>query len=419
MAEEVNIAEAQNKFSEYPEEMDKYFADKKLIIKAIPIRYKMVSEPEFPDIVITSAKQCIDFIENELKFWDDKDARKISIISDIFNKLINAKSNFENAKDWFCRNINDNGKSYLNNIFNQLSHDYLYSKTKLAQFFMNNKTKGNYYFEGLECALRGEPGVQIHGYAGSHLGFIEGLNYLKIIEQVQGMTKEELGQFSENVKAASDAYAELNNRYTVTCHSQEQRIEEIKNKNIDAVKKLEEESKVYFDQKEKRCADLENLYENKLRIEKPADYWKQMHNMYSKKGKLWFGFSCGVAIAIVAMLICILAFVPNVFDEQSHWFDILKNSAIVTVVAGVAIYVLRIFVKMALSSFHLARDAKEREQLSYYYLSLIQGKAITDRERALIINSLFSRSDTGLLKGDAAPAMTTNIADIIETVTKK
>lgn len=297
MAEEVNIAEAQNKFSEYPEEMDKYFADKKLIIKAIPIRYKMVSEPEFSDIVITSAKQYIDFIDNELKFWDDKDTKKIRVLNDYYNKLISAQNYFNN--------------------------------------------------------------------------------------------------------------------------SQEQRIEEIKNKNIEAVKKLEEESKTYFDQKEKRCADLENLYENKLRIEKPADYWKQMHNMYSKKGKLWFGSSCGVAIAIVAMLICILAFVPNVFDEQSHWFDILKNSAIVTVVAGVAIYVLRIFVKMALSSFHLARDAKEREQLSYYYLSLIQGKAITDRERALIINSLFSRSDTGLLKGDAAPAMTTNIADIIETVTKK
>lgn len=67
----------------------------------------------------------------------------------------------------------------------------------------------------------------------------------------------------------------------------------------------------------------------------------------------------------------------------------------------------------------MSRDAKEREQLSYYYLSLIKAKAITDRERALIINSLFSRSDTGLLKGDSAPTMATNISDIIETVTKK
>ena len=233
------------------------------------------------------------------------------------------------------------------------------------------------------------------------------------------MTKEELVQFSENVKEASESYADLNNRYTVAFHEQERSIEEIKAKNIDAIKKVEESSRQYFEATKKRSAELENLYENKLRIEKPADYWKQMHNMYSKKGKVWFGFSCFVAGAIVAMLICIIVFVPNIFDEQTHWFDILKNSAIVTVIAGVAIYVLRIFVKMALSSFHLARDAKEREQLSYYYLSLIQGKAITDRERALIINSLFSRSDTGLLKGDSAPTMATNISDIIETVTKK
>lgn len=418
MAEEVNTVE-QNKFSEYPEEMDKYFADKKFTISAIPVKYKMVMEPEFTDIKITNAKQCIEFIENELKFWDDQDIKNIRVLNDYYNKLIGAQKYFNNAKDCYVRNDANNGRYYLDNSCNYIKSDYLYSKTKLAQFFINNKTKENYYFEGLECALKGEPSAQIHSYTGSHLGFIQGLNYLKIIEQVQGMTKEELGQFSENVKAASDAYAELNNRYTVAFHSQEQRIEEIKNKNIEAIKKVEEESRRYFDATKNRSAELENLYNNKLSIEEPAAYWEQMHTMYSAKGKLWFGLSCGVAFVIVVMLICIIAFVPNIFDEQSHWFDILKNSAIVTVIAGVAIYVLRIFVKMALSSFHLARDAKERSQLSYYYLSLIEAKAITDRERALIINSLFSRSDTGLLKGDAAPAMTTNIADIIETVTKK
>ena len=310
----------------------------------------------------------------------------------------------------------------MDNLCNQLQNDYLCSKTKLARYFIKNKFRDNNFFNGFDYALRDNSNYSfnsLNNTVGAHLGFIEGLNYLNIIEKVQGMTKEELGQFSENVKEASESYADLNNRYTVAFHEQERSIEEIKAKNIDAIKKIEEASRQYFEATKKRSAELENLYENKLRIEKPADYWKQMHNMYSKKGKVWFGFSCFVAGVIVAMLICIIVFVPNIFDEQTHWFDILKNSAIVTVIAGVAIYVLRIFVKMALSSFHLARDAKEREQLSYYYLSLIQGKAITDRERALIINSLFSRSDTGLLKGDSTPTMATNISDIIETVTKK
>jgi len=74
---------------------------------------------------------------------------------------------------------------------------------------------------------------------------------------------------------------------------------------------------------------------------------------------------------------------------------------------------------MALSSFHLARDASEREQLTYVYLALIEGKAITDKERAIILNALFSRADTGLLKGDSAPTMSTNVTGLVETLTKK
>ena len=419
MADNEVITENQSKFSDYPEEMDKYFIDKKLIIKPIPQRYRLVREPEFSDIKITSAKQCYEFIESELKFWNYQDTKSIAILNDFYTRLSNAKNYFSKTKEYYKRQDINNANSCLNNLCNQLQSDYLFSRTKLAQFFYKNKFRDNNFFSGLECALRGDPNSTLSSYVSAHLGFFEGINYLKVIDEVQRMTKEELGRFSESVGIASEAYAELNNRYTISFHAQERSIEEIKEKNIEAINKVEEKSKQYFEATKNRSAELENLYENKLRIEKPADYWEKMARMYSRKGKLWFGLSCGVAIIIITMLICILAFVPNIFDYQSHWFDILKNSAIVTVVAGVAIYVLRIFVKMSLSSFHLSRDAKEREQLSYYYLSLIKAKAITDRERALIINSLFSRSDTGLLKGDSAPTMATNISDIIETVTKK
>ena len=74
---------------------------------------------------------------------------------------------------------------------------------------------------------------------------------------------------------------------------------------------------------------------------------------------------------------------------------------------------------MATSSYHLSRDAKERKNLSYFYLALIEKGAVSDKERALILNSLFSRSDTGLLKGEAAPSMPTNVSDIVEFLKSK
>ena len=65
---------------------------------------------------------------------------------------------------------------------------------------------------------------------------------------------------------------------------------------------------------------------------------------------------------------------------------------------------------MAFSSFHLARDAEEREQLTYVYLSLIKDSAVDEKEKSLIMQSLFSRAETGLLKGDSGPAMPNDIS---------
>ena len=116
-------------------------------------------------------------------------------------------------------------------------------------------------------------------------------------------------------------------------------------------------------------------------------------------------------------LVVLLIKLPDVFTKDAHWFDLVKNSAIITVIASVAIYILRTTMKMAMSSLHLARDAKERNMLTYFYLSLIKEKAVTEKERALIINSLFSRSDTGLLKNDSTPVMSGNVSELVQVMT--
>ena len=79
---------------------------------------------------------------------------------------------------------------------------------------------------------------------------------------------------------------------------------------------------------------------------------------------------------------------------------------------------LRLFVKMTMSSFHLSRDAKERNNLTYFYLALIENKAVSKKERALILNSLFSRLDTGLLKGDSSPTMSGNVTELVENLNR-
>ena len=57
------------------------------------------------------------------------------------------------------------------------------------------------------------------------------------------------------------------------------------------------------------------------------------------------------------------------------------------------------------SNFHLARDAEEREKLTYLYISLLSKGEVSEEERKIVFQALFSRSDTGLLKEDSSPTM--------------
>lgn len=76
----------------------------------------------------------------------------------------------------------------------------------------------------------------------------------------------------------------------------------------------------------------------------------------------------------------------------------------VTLISFLA-YLIKTFNKLSFSTYHLVRDAEERKQLVYVYLALKQDKALKDEERILILQSIFSRADSGLLKEDSSPSM--------------
>ena len=125
--------------------------------------------------------------------------------------------------------------------------------------------------------------------------------------------------------------------------------------------------------------------------------------------------SIGMTVGIVLGLFFMLDKLPDIFSPDSHMLEVFKNSAIIT---RIAVYTLRLFVKLATSSFHLARDEKKRNMLIFFYLSLIKKKAVIEKEHAIILNSLFSRFDTGLLKGDSAPTMSGNVTELVQVLSK-
>jgi hypothetical protein len=158
--------------------------------------------------------------------------------------------------------------------------------------------------------------------------------------------------------------------------------------------------------KEKKLKELENLYKEKLMLEAPAEHWNNLYNYYIGRGKLWLSLSMGLSALFAGVLLYILISKPTtLFQEGPLNFNSLRATIIFVLITSILIYIVRLLVMLSTSAYHLARDAKERYQLTYVYLALIKEKAVTEAERSIILQSLFSRADTGLLKGDSSPTL--------------
>ncbi|MBL7794542.1 MAG: hypothetical protein JNK77_19570 [Saprospiraceae bacterium] len=162
----------------------------------------------------------------------------------------------------------------------------------------------------------------------------------------------------------------------------------------------------------KKIAELEKTYEELLRLKKPAEYWNHRAATLKKEGWKSFYWLIG-SVAIVCITLYMLLWLTP--EGMLLSFDTNKSGAIkwsiiyVTFLSFLA-FVVRALYKVSFSSFHLARDAEEREQLTYVYLSLIKESAVDEKEKSLIMQSLFSRADTGLLKEDSSPTMPNDLA---------
>ena len=417
MALIVDLAEKKEKNGIYHELIDQYFLNNTVFIAAFPSDISKMEEKEFPKRRITSAKEYVDYLDEEYEFWKNADPRKKlqSIVH--CDRLISARQGFEQALRYLNSPL-----SLANSLDQSTAHvrnGVLYSKTKLSHFLLNYLDRSTSFIAGLKIGISDNLSNPIPTTVDGWEGFSAAMIYKKTYEDILSVSSDVIKDFNQNIEIATDKYSKLNLTYTQALHDQENRIAEITASTNDFIDSLSEEKSVFFESANKEISNLERIYSEKLKLSEPANYWNTVDEDYTKKGTAWFIGSIAISLIIIVGLVTFLIKAPLIFSENYHWFDNIKNSAIITVVASIAIYMLRLSVKMSMSSYHLARDARERNNLAYFYLSLIEKDAVTDKERALILNALFSRSDTGLLKGESSPTLPTNISDLVDLLNKK
>lgn len=154
-----------------------------------------------------------------------------------------------------------------------------------------------------------------------------------------------------------------------------------------------------------KIESLENTYKEKLRLEPAASYWSKKADDYKKLGNRW-AIILSVFVAVGLAIFGILFYVWINAQTTAISIDSLQGVVLFITLLSVYAFAIKALSKLVFSSYHLQRDAEEREQLTYLYLSLTHEKDDFDTDaRSIVLQALFSRADTGLISGDSSPTM--------------
>lgn len=215
---------------------------------------------------------------------------------------------------------------------------------------------------------------------------------------------------------------EIQNRYNENTTSIEEHYSNLKSENFIWQKDKTKEIDELIKSKNATINELENLYDEKLKLQSPAKYWEDLEKNFKSEGKMWLWIAVGISVVTMIVLGILLYNLPATLDTtiENAGLNTIRGTLILTIMISIAIYLIRLMVKMSMSAYHLSRDAKERHQLSYFYLALLRDEGIKEEDRMVVLQSLFSRSDTGLIKGDSSPAFPIDsmVAQVAKNLTK-
>jgi hypothetical protein len=159
-----------------------------------------------------------------------------------------------------------------------------------------------------------------------------------------------------------------------------------------------------YEVRRQKLQNLEEAYLKKLQLEAPAKYWDKLARSYLHRGWILLFMTLLLGTCVITWLLNVLldSDVITLLNQTELNFKTIRGSLILIVMTSVAGYLLHLFTRLSISSFHLSRDYRERFQLMNVFLALLRDGDVKcdDQVKQIVMRSIFSRSDTGLLKGE-------------------
>lgn len=219
-------------------------------------------------------------------------------------------------------------------------------------------------------------------------------NFVEIINDTKKSSSQEIQNFKNTKEKWDERFLKTYDDWNLKAET------EMNKSHINAVKLLKKSLKSKI--------DLEQTYREQMKFQVPAEYWKQRGNELNSEGHKFMRWLILLVVIGTILLFSLLWLTPedmleSIFSKEP--VRAIRWSIIFITFISFLFFGIQALKKAMFSSFHLARDAEEREKLTVFYLSLIKDTTITQEDRSLILQSLFSRAETGMLKDDGNPTM--------------
>ena len=359
------------------------------------------------------------FLRKEARYWKNQ-YESINVNDNQIHEYISCYSNIEqsisNFKSWSQNDWDDNtlGNEINGNLQN-MQGVWLYSDRPSSNVFVEcNRKHGEIAADTFINFIRGND----IGYIDSNekfLGIMVAYEFLHQDSDILKRRKAEKASIghlrnsfeattSELINEVEGFKKDFNSWGDETRQKWADLLGETKQEHSDQMLKRVNEFVSFKVDSENKIQEMENTYQEKLRMEKPAKYWNKAAKKFRLEGFFFAAF-------LIISLVLGAEYLSNFFTEWLQGkqlqvqLDSLQGIVIFGTFIAVFAFLIRVLSRLTFSAFHLMRDAEEREQLTYLYLSLINEKKIDEESRDLILQALFSRSETGLLTGESGPTM--------------
>ncbi|EER68717.1 DUF6161 domain-containing protein [Gemella haemolysans] len=369
-------------------------------------------------------------IESNLKYWEEKSLEsemciEIRNIWNVWHESIKDLKNYLEEEDELTK------EKLYTFIYNNITSSYKLLSEELRLYTLNidsptDKDSGiamirmfiDYYLnswaeDDLSDAILNYVSIEKDkSQLGSYLNSRYNYNFIPALFVLNKEIRKEDLPFKdfqkEVVKPVSEKVekidSQINDKFKETTNLIEEKDKDIINLFDEHKNEIDEfKTKIneWRDDKEKQIETLEETYKSKLQLEAPETLWESRAAKYRIKSRWWMG---GLLFFIIGLLVSSGYFVISIHDYLQGTvkeIPFISKSFIYVALISFLIYIIRIIIKIIVSSQHMSMEYEQKAALTRFYQALIQdGKEVDKEEKLIIFNALFRKTDTGLIKSD-------------------